>query len=203
MTDVYLATEDVLSEAVANRLIIEENHNMRVAVSVGKKGNGYLRKNINTFRKITNSFPVILLTDLDRSECPASLINSWCRNITLPQTFLFRVVVRETEAWLMADSLGFAKFTGIPVNKIPLQPEELPDPKNALLTLVRRYAKKKIKADILPERGSSSKIGLAYNQALCSFVNTSWSVENASGVAESLRRARSRLHELRMRLAPD
>jgi hypothetical protein len=202
MRNVYIATEDALSEAVATRLI-EENHNMHVAVSVGKKGNGYLRKNIDTFRNIATSLPVILLTDLDRSECPASLINSWCRNIQLPRTFLFRVVVHETEAWLMADRSGFANFTGIPVDKIPMHPEELADPKNSLLTLVRRYAKKEIKDDILPERGSSAKIGLAYNQALCSFVNTSWSIESASHVAESLRRARSRLHELRMHLFSD
>ena len=38
MTGVYVATEDALSEAVAERLIQEENHGLYVTVRVGPKG---------------------------------------------------------------------------------------------------------------------------------------------------------------------
>ena len=52
----------------------------------------------------------------------------------------------------------------------PKTPNHLTIPKTALLNLVRRYGKKNVKADILPQKGSTAKVGLAYNQALCAFV---------------------------------
>jgi hypothetical protein len=200
MTEVYIATEDALSEAVANRLITDTSNHMHVAVSFGKKGNGYLRSNINSFRILAQSYPILLLTDLDNVRCPASLIAKWCGRRNLPEKFLFRVAVRETEAWILADRHGFAAFSGVPHQQIPLHPESLRDPKAALLSLVERYGRRSIKADILPARRSTARVGLAYNQALCNFVNHSWSIERAAAVSDSLNRARLRLHELRLAL---
>jgi hypothetical protein len=198
MTAVYLASEDALAEAIADRLIEEENEGMRVAVHVGRKGNGYLRKNLPIFIKISHTIPVVLFTDLDRCACPAGLINDWLGNIVLPQTMLFRVAVHEAEAWLLADREGFAQFSGVPLHRIPDHPEALGDPKEVLLNLVRRYGKRTIKADILPEKGSTARVGLAYNQALCTFVQQLWSPHRAGEGAESLKRTRHRIHELRL-----
>lgn len=201
MISVYVATEDSLSEAVVDRLVQEENQGMQVTVRMGKKGNGYLRKNLFSFNKIASSFPVLLFTDLDRIDCPMSLIKNWRGKIDLRDMLLFRIAVRETEAWLLADRDGFAEFFGVPVHRIPLQPELLNDPKEVLINLIRRYSKKKtIKADILPEKGSTAKVGLAYNQALCGFVQGSWSLERAAQSADSLNRARRRLHDLNLKL---
>lgn len=201
MIGVYIATEDPLSEAVAERLIQEENQGMQISVSMGRKGNGYLHKNFASFNKLARSCPVMLFTDLDRMECPLALIEDWRGKSVLQENMLFRVVVRETEAWLLADRKGFAEFSGIPVDRISLQPELLDDPKKFLLDLVRRYSRKRaFKADILPERGSTAKVGLRYNQTLCRFVQETWSIDKASLVAESLNRARNRIHELNVRL---
>ena len=201
MSGVYVATEDPLSEAVVDRLIREENQGMQIKVRMGKKGSGYLRKNLRSFNKIARDFPVLLFTDLDRIECPMALIEDWRGRIVLQGMLLFRIAVRETEAWLLSDREGFAEFSGVPVHRIPLQPELLNDPKEVLINLVRRYSKKRVvKADILPERGSTAKVGLAYNQALCGFVQESWSLERAAQSADSLNRARRRLHELRLKL---
>ena len=200
MTLVYVATEDALSEAMAERLIREENRGLYVTVRVGRKGNAYLRKNLPAFTKVARSFPVFLLTDLDRTECPAVLINRWCKEKNLPKEILFRVAVRETEAWLLADRQGFARFSGVPLHRIPEHPESLDDPKTALLNLVRRYGKRGVKADILPQKSSTARVGLAYNQALCAFVQESWSPDRAEKLAGSLNRARRRLHEMRLSL---
>ncbi|MCX5846268.1 MAG: DUF4276 family protein [Deltaproteobacteria bacterium] len=200
MTGVYIATEDALSEAVADRLIEEENRGIYVAVHLGRKGNDYLKRELRQFKKIARYIPVLLLTDLDRIECPTALIDDWRGRMVLPETMLFRVSVRETEAWLLADREGFAQFSGVPLIRIPNHPESLVDPKEALLNLVRRYGRRSVKADILPARGSTARIGLAYNQALCGFVQESWSLERAAQAADSLDRARRRLHELRLRL---
>lgn len=198
MTAVYIATEDALSEAIADRLIEEENQGMYVAVRLGKKGNGYLKKNVRSFIKIARSMPVLLLTDLDSVECPSSLINDWTGKKVLPYTFIFRVAVRETEAWLLADREGFAQFSGVPLLRIPKHPELIDDPKQILLNLVRRYGRSSVKADILPERGSTARVGIAYNLALCSFVHGAWSSERAAQTSVSLDRVRCRLHELRL-----
>ena len=200
MIGLYIATEDPLSEAVANRLIEAENKGMHVAVSMGRKGNGYLRSNLTSLTKIARSVPVLLLTDLDRVECPAILIENWCRVQDLPTMMLFRVAVHETEAWLLSDREGFAEFSGVPLHRIPLNPESLSDPKDFLINLVRRFGRRDIKADIVPERGSTAKVGFAYNQALCNFTHRAWSLDRASQTADSLNRARRRIHELRLRL---
>lgn len=201
MIGVYLATEDPLGEAVAERLVQEENQGIRIAVRMGRKGNGYLRRNIKDFNEIARSAPVLLFTDLDRIECPMALIEDWHGKAVLRDMLLFQIAVRETEAWLLADREGFAAFSGVPIHRIPLQPESLNDPKEILINLIRRYSKKRaIKADILPEKGSTAKVGLAYNQALCRFVRESWSLERAAQYADSLDRARRRIHELRIKL---
>lgn len=185
---------------MAERLIQEENSGLYVTVRVGRKGNGYLRKNLPAFTRVARSIPFFLLTDLDRTECPAALIQKWYKAKDLPKEMLFRVVVHETEAWLLADRQGFARFSGVPLHRIPENPESLDDPKSALINLVRRYGKRSVKADILPQKGSTARVGLAYNQALCAFVRESWSPDRAEKIAGSLNRARRRLHEMRLSL---
>jgi hypothetical protein len=197
MISVYVATEDPLSEAVVDRLIREENQGMQIKVRMGKRGNSYLRNKLHSFNEIARFVPVLLFTDLDRIECPMALIEDWRGRIVLQGMLLFRIAVRETEAWLLADREGFAEFSGVPVHRIPLEPEALNNPKEVLINLVRRYSKKRtLKGDILPERGSTAKVGLAYNQALCRFVQGAWSLERAAQSADSLNRARRRLHDL-------
>lgn len=198
MTGVYIATEDALSEAVAERLILEENNGLHVGVRVGRKGNTFLRMKLPQFKEIARSVPIFILTDLDLVECPACLIEEWIGRVKLPSKMLFQVAVRETEAWLLADREGFADFSGVPLHRIPDQPETLVNPKETLLNIVRRYGKRAVKADLLPERGSSARIGLSYNQALCAFVKSTWSPDRAAKVAKSLHRTRYRLHELRL-----
>ena len=74
MKGVYIATEDALSEAVAERLILEENYGLTIVGRLGRKGNDYLMQKLPSLTKLACSIPVLLLTDLDRSECPAALI---------------------------------------------------------------------------------------------------------------------------------
>jgi len=196
--EIYVATEDALSEAIAERLIADENQGMSVAVRVGRRGNSYLRKNLPSYANIARTIPLLMLTDLDRGKCPTDLIDEWQGKRKLPQKMLFRVVVREIEAWLLSDRVGFADFSGIPLYRIPKHPEFLNDPKETLINLVRRYGKRSVKEDILPGRNSTARIGLAYNQSLCGFVQQLWSPAKAAQTADSLRRTIQRIHELRL-----
>lgn len=196
MTPIFIAFEDALSEAVLRRLILEIHTDIQVAVAIGGRGNSYLQAKLPALRRTAYKIPVLLLTDLDALSCAPELITNWFGPGVLPKDLLFRVAVRETEAWLLADLEGFSRFSGVPKAKLPLSPEQLVDPKQTLLNLVRRHGHGDIKADLMPAPGSSAKIGFGYNAALIRFVHSFWSVKRAAAHADSLDRAYRRLSEL-------
>lgn len=193
---IYIATEDFLSEVVAERLVKEADTGLQIAVRVRGNGFSYLKTKFAGLAKTAKKIPVFLITDLDRAGCPIELLNDWSKGNSWPEGLIARVAVREVESWLLADRQGFSKFSGIPANKITVDPESLYDPKQELLNLVKRFGNKNIKSSLLPRRGSSAKIGLEYNLVLCSFVRDSWSVSDALLRSESLNRALSRLKTL-------
>jgi hypothetical protein len=94
-----------------------------------------------------------------------------------------------TESWLLSDRGAFAAFIGLPVATVPVQPDELADPKAALLKLVRKSKHRDLKQDILPARGISSPVGLGYNDRLVHFVREQWDSQRAAQVSPSLARA--------------
>lgn len=196
MTLLYVATEDALSEYVVDTLVAKADQGLTIAVHLGRKGNGYLRAKLPELITLARKIPVFLLTDLDMVECPPTLIASWTGGVGLPADMLFRVAVREIEAWLLADRDGFSEFFSVPLSQIPLNPESVDDPKGLLLKLIRRYSSREIKAAILPERGSKTKIGFGYNQMLNRFVGEAWSVDRAVATSDSLARTFQRLAEL-------
>lgn len=196
MTEIYIATEDALSEAVVERLVVEANHGLSIAVRIGRKGNSYLKKKAADLAETARAIPVFLLTDLDRVECPPVLITDWLGKRPLTDGFLFRVAVREIETWLLADRDSFAKFSGVPVSKLPQNPESLDDPKQMLINLIRKHGRSAIKSEILPEDYSTANVGVGYNQILSGFVRDFWSPVKASQHADSLARARKRLSEM-------
>lgn len=114
MTELYLATEDALSEAVAERLVKDANQGLQVVVRMGRKGNGYLKQKLPELVMLANSIPVFMLTDLDWVECPATLIADWTAGKGIPRTMMFRVAIREVEAWLLADREAFSDFVTAP-----------------------------------------------------------------------------------------
>jgi hypothetical protein len=198
MTDIYIASEDALSEAVVDRLVADENHGLNVSNRLPKKGKGYLQQKFSSLVKLAQHIPVILLVDLDSEKCPVKLISSWNKSGHIPNKMLFRVAVREVESWVLADRKGFSEFAKIPISKMPTDPESILDPKTALINLVSHYGSKDIKADIAPKANSTAKQGLLYNERLAGFVRDTWSPDEASRVSESLLRMRKNIHNLRI-----
>ena len=130
--------------------------------------------------------------DLDQNPCAPQLRGQW--GVTdLPKSMLFRVAVREAEAWVLADREGFAEFAGIPVNKISPTPEVLADPKRELINLVRRSRNKRLATELVPAQGSAVAIGPLYNERLGVFVRERWDVDAAMAHAPSLARTFDRL----------
>lgn len=192
MTDFVIATEDALSEALAETLLSEIGDHS-VARRLRKDGFGYLKRQIQKFDQVAATvMPVLLVTDLDRATCAPSLIASW-----LPRgpnaRLLFRVAVRETESWLLADREAFADFLGISPAHLPERPDELPDPKQSLLNLVRKSRRRRLKQEILPAPGVSFPVGLGYNDVLSRFARDEWDCRQAARASPSLARTIARL----------
>lgn len=198
MTLVALATEDELSEAVGKRLLVDAGFKAQPSPILRKGGSGYLRSKMDSWCEIASRKPVLLITDLDNIDCPPELLRTWVGARKMPGNLILRVAVREVEAWLMADHLALRSLIG---NKgaLPPNPDILPDPKQHLLRLISRLARRDIRNDLVAQNGAIASQGLGYNTRLSEFVATAWNPERAAMRSNSLFRARSRLRELRAR----
>ena len=192
---VVVATEDELSECVALRLIGVHMENTDGVLKIRKGGNGYLRSAMAKFIAVAKRGPVLMLADLDRVDCPPTLIQKWTKGTPLPEKLLLCVAVREIESWLLADREGFASYLNIAPQKIMTSPEEIADPKHYLLNLARN-APRELRSELLPAKWSIAQQGFGYNFSLRNFVTNVRSPTRATEYSPSLQRAITRLSEL-------
>jgi hypothetical protein len=158
-------------------------------------GNSILRSSVDKFKRAAELGQYfVVLTDLDSENCPYELLQKW-GVVPFPKKLLFRVAVRETEAWLLGDRHNFAQLLGIKPALIAPYPEQLADPKEALLELARK-GHKKVQRELLPEKGAFGKTGPGYNDTLCAFVENNWDYQTASENAPSLQRLLNRIRQL-------
>lgn len=195
MTIVNTATEDEVSEIVAAKLVREVVPNGVVGLRLRRGGVGYLRSSLPKLYQMAEREHVLLLADLDRQPCAAGLIASWIGDRALPDKLLFRVPVREIEAWLLADRQGMAALMGVSEASLPPEPDALLDPKQALLNAARN-AGRNIRSELIASRGAVASQGLGYNRVLSEYVDTGWNIDRAVKRSASLRRAITRLAAL-------
>ena len=161
---IILAVEDVLGEAVSVRILA--NLGIAVTQRLGLKGKGYLREKAQSLNQTARGFAVFMLTDRDSpNPCPPQLVRSWIKGPRHPHFFL-RVAVMEVESWMMADREGMAGFLSVPLNRIPLDTDALTHPKEFLVSLARSSNKARLRADLVPKPGATSKVGPGYNPRL-------------------------------------
>ena len=160
-------------------------------------GFGWIKRKIKGFNDAAKGMPYLVLTDLDTSECAPVLIRQWLNSPKHPN-LLFRVAVREVETWLLGCRASFAAFLGVPENRIPANVEEIPNPKEFVVNLARRSRKRDIRVDIVPEDGSTAKVGPDYNGRLMCFVETSWDPAVAKVHSLSLRKTIDALDRFRL-----
>lgn len=192
---VYLAAEDRLGLAIGRKLILESSP---LTIYREENGHGYgtLKQKTTNFQQMARHMPVLMLTDLDNWPCPSVLISDWL-GASPCKGFLFRVCVREVEAWLMADRDAVANLLHLSATRVPAQPETLADPKAQLIRLAKS-APKRIRIALSPT--GTATIGPEYNDLLADFVETTWDPEVAARSAPSLARARTRLSQLAARV---
>jgi hypothetical protein len=195
MKPIAIATEDELSEAMALRLASELTEPHYVSHKLRKGGFGYLRSRMSSWRQMAEQQVMFVLTDLDRVACPVALRQDWLGPLPLPQRLLLRIAVREVEAWALADHDAMRKLIGSK-GVIPPLPDDLPDPKQALLKLAK-VAPKSVREDLVRMGDSGALVqGMGYNARLVAWINTTWSPQRAADRSPSLARARKRLREV-------
>jgi hypothetical protein len=186
-----LVFEDLLSEFVMKK-IVEKTGRYLITNSYPGGGFGYIKKNINGFNEASVATPFFVLTDLDHAICAQLLKKEWLNREPHPN-LIFRIAVREVEAWLMADIEGFSRFSGRNLSSIiPTNTELISNPKEFLINIIRDSRFRSIKEDIIPKDAYAS-IGPNYNQQLSTFVNNYWDINNAMKHSDSLRRTIVRL----------
>lgn len=193
MIDVTLVYEDDLSEAVMIQILNHFQEKFNIYRSFSGHGFGYLKSNIRGFNQASKINPHFMLTDLDMYECPVELRNEWI-DFPLNKNFIFRIAVREVEAWLLADVENLSLFFSVSQVNFPLNPEIEADPKNTLIQLAKRSRKREIREDVVPINRNAS-IGPNYNGCLSEFVFKHWNIENAVSRSESLSRTIKRLKD--------
>lgn len=196
----YAYAEDELSCEVVRRLVEYQNVTSEVGVRLklvqgfpdNKHGFTQIKKRIPAILDIpSNGIATLVLTDLDRGECAPELIGSWTglagNRTTLPPRLWFRVAVRETESWMLADRVALATYFGIATRNFDPNPDQLIDPKEHFLNVVQAKCRNKSLRQILPI--GNANIGPSYNKVVCAFVKTKWDPERAAANSPSLKRA--------------
>jgi hypothetical protein len=146
-----------------------------------------LKKKARAFNNAARTCPFLMLTDLDKCECPATLIGDWL-DCPKHKNFLFRVAVREIEAWLLGDAYGFSTFFGIRYDQVNSHPESLPNPKEELLRLAFSSPRRNLRDAVVVEEEHQFYQGPDYNGALSTFVSGDWDLKVASKCCPSLKR---------------
>ena len=127
---INLVSEDQVSEFVMRKLL-EEANKFQLGYSYSESGFGYIRKNMTGWNQASKGCPFFVLTDLDQTDCAPTLKADWL-SVKQNPNLIFRVAVKEVEAWLLADIEGFSKYTGISSANFNENTESIDDPKAEL-----------------------------------------------------------------------
>lgn len=195
---VTLAAEGNLDLAVLRRLIGDAG--FTPGAEYGRRGKAQIDARINQYNKAARHAPWIVLRDLDRdSNCAGELATRLLKEPS--ELMIFRIAVREVEAWLLADADRFAQTFKVTLGAIPKQPEGLLRPKAQLLDIVAKSSSRDVKlAMVIRSTNGSLAIGPEYNALLEDFASTTWKPAIAAKYAPSLAKARLRIRELGSRL---
>ncbi|MDX1973883.1 MAG: DUF4276 family protein [Candidatus Sumerlaeia bacterium] len=190
MGQVYLAlVEGVLEEPLARRLLNEVGIDAEKTTIVVAGGCGPFWERAPSFNQAAKHIGYVLgLTDLDNHPCPVGLIAQKLNGPRHPQ-FVLRIQVRELESWLLADAKAWAKYLKVPEAIVSKAPDDLTDPKQELVNLVRRCRKKQILEDIVPEQGTPRVVGPGYTIRISEFIADHWSPRRGAQRSPSLKRA--------------
>lgn len=190
---ISIAVEGNVDAEVAQRLVREVGGNPGPVY--GRNGKAQLLQKLGGYNNAARFSPWLVLVDLDGdAACPPLFLDRH-----LPQRsgkMCCRVAVQVIEAWLLADTERFARFLSVPITRLPINPEEVENPKEHVLSLARRSRRSAIREDMVPRPGSRRAEGPAYTSRLIQFAQGAWRPNVAAQRSESLSRCLDCLREL-------
>ncbi len=194
---ISVLVEGVTDEVVVRRLL--QYAGLTCGTVYGKRGKSDLLNRLPNYNQAARHAPWLVVVDLDRSaDCAPPFVKQ-----ALPDPsagIRLRVAVHAIEAWLFADAERLATFLRIPRASIPPHPDADPDPKTTLINLARRSRSRAIREDIVPRKGSGSRVGPGYTGRLIEFAAAAkqpWRPEVAAEHSDSLQRCLQALETLR------
>lgn len=211
---VYISGEDQVTKAVIERVLNFCSPSYKILKEIPARG-GEIKKKIPELNKLSASSPVILLTDLDASSCAPLLKKDLLKEMEQNENFILNIAVDEAEAWLIADTNGFADYFGIPLAELPesrltkmnghKDVMEMPFSCKSSWLFTHSYITKSTKRELrlqIEAQGTACK-GREYNQAVVPFIKNYWNIEAAMANSNSLERMVIRLRSLSERLSVD
>lgn len=182
---VFIVGEDELCCAIADALIVDSGIPARIQQRIVSGGAAPFKSKIAAMNNVANKvMPVLMIADADQAPCVVTQRNSWLPANVSPKLSM-RLAVTEAEAWILADHIGFSRFASVSKDLFPMHPETAPDPKQALLALIKKSKRRELRDEMLPGKGATSPVGLGYNVHMTDFVKNYWSVSRAKDRAPS------------------
>lgn len=191
LTCVY---EDLLTASVIRRLVKEFNNEISIKQEINAHGFGKIKRDILKYNNAAKYMPFFIITDLDKKECAVSLINEWFNNTKKEPELIFRVAIKEIDAWILADRNGIAKALNVSQSNIPAEPEKIEDPKAFLMQTAKKSKNREIRENF-PPKDAFAHQGPLYNILLTNFVSEEWNLTEARQHSKSLEKAYNALKE--------
>jgi hypothetical protein len=133
-------------------------------------GKTKLDSRIRRWTESGNQAPFLVLRDWDPDDpgsCLVEFLDGLMKRASCPERVAVRVPVRSVESWLMADREAFGSYFATSVG--PTSPDELVDPKGALVEACRRSRSSAVRDDMVPRGGSGRRVGELYEARVIEF----------------------------------
>lgn len=163
----------------------------------GLTGKSRLDHRLQSYNAAARYAPWFVFRDLNGDAgCAPELIPDLLRRPA--KHMRFRIAVHATEAWLLADRERISQFLGVGILRVPAQPDDERDAKQTMVNLARRSRRRAIREDMVPRRGTSSRVGPGYTNRLIEYASNLWRPDIAARTSQSLARCiealRPRVH---------
>lgn len=190
MAMITVAVEGIVDVPIVRTLFTWLGH--EIAHVHGLNGKNKVDTSLKGYNKAAQFAPWFVLRDFDHdAACAAALVR-----MLLPvpaKQMVFRVAVREAEAWLLADPERISGFLSVPRSAVPTNPDSLGDPKASLVSIARKSKRKAVREGIVPLAGTTADVGPEYVSQISDFASNHWRPEVAAHNSDSLNRCIARL----------
>jgi hypothetical protein len=168
---------------------------LEIASVLDMQGKSQIDRQLIGFNNAAKGSPWLVLRDLDEdASCAPDFLAS--TKLRASNWMLFRLAVREVEAWLLADTSAIAEFFHVAEGEVPLDPDLEKDPTVSLVNLARRSTRSAIRKAMVPAEGADAQVGRLYEATLIEFATEHWSLARACKRSDSLKRARAALRKM-------